>query len=70
MPPIKRTSYLINGTRPHTHLLIISVHPTFTLRHLYARTPLASIIDVPLVRLSKDRALTYWSILRSMIQSI
>jgi len=52
MPPIKRTSYLINGTRPHTHLLIISVHPTFILKRLYVRTPFVSIIDVPLVRFS------------------
>jgi hypothetical protein len=49
MLPIRRTSRLIDGTRPYTHPSIISVHPTFTLKRLYTRTPLVSIIAVSLV---------------------
>ncbi len=50
MPRVKYTSRLANGTIIRTHPPVIPIRPTPTLRHLYPRTPLASIISVPQVQ--------------------
>ncbi len=46
MPPIRHMSHHVDGTRPS----IISIHPTFTLKRLYAHTPFANAILAPFVR--------------------
>jgi hypothetical protein len=50
MPPIRNMNNLTNGTIAQTRPSIILIHPTSTLRRLYARTPLARAIHVPLVQ--------------------
>jgi hypothetical protein len=50
MPRVKNTSRFTNGTITQIRPSIILVHPTSTLKYLYAHTPLASAIHVPLVQ--------------------
>jgi len=50
MPRVKNTSRFTNGTITQMRPSIILVHSTFTLKRLYAHTPLANIIHGPLVQ--------------------
>jgi len=50
MPRVKNTSRFTNGTITQMRPSIILVHSTFTLKRLYAHTPLANIIRGPLVQ--------------------